>query len=231
MNNLISVSLFHNFLILNLVELNINNQDINFIILTISLLIIAILYAFYYKHSKQFVYGIISQRYANQFLREENVFTFRVKGLFYILLILNISLFIWGVSPLNENTFLSVFTIVFFVSLYYLIKYLLIRFLGILLQMKQISVLAVFFTTLFDKVFALIIFPLLVILHFWGSPLPFSMDCVIFICLLLFFMLKLFWLLKIGINSFGLSRFYLFIYICTLEFFPLLLLYRGIVFE
>ena len=230
MNNLISVSLFHNFLILNLVELNINNQDINFIILTISLLIIAILYAFYYKHSKQFVYGIISQRYVNQFLREENVFTFRVKSLFYILLILNISLFIWGASPLNENTFLSVFTIVFFVSLYYLIKYFLIRFLGILLQMKQISVLAVFFTTLFDKVFALIIFPLLVILHFCDSPLSFSMDYVIFICLLLFFMLKLFWLWKIGINSFGLSRFYLFIYICTLEFFPLLLLYRGIVF-
>ena len=147
------------------------------------------------------------------------------------MLILNISLFIWGVSPLNENTFLSVFTIVLFVSLYYLIKYFLIRFLGILLQMKQISVLAVFFTTLFDKVFALIIFPLLVILHFSDSPLSFSMDYVIFICLLLFFVLKLFWLWKIGINSFGLSRFYLFIYICTLEFFPLLLLYRGIIFE
>ena len=50
-----------------------------------------------------------------------------------------------------------------------------------------------------------------------------------FVLLLLFFLLKIYWNLKIGIKSYGLSRFYLFIYIFIIEFFPLLV-YRGIVF-
>jgi len=230
LNNLLSVSLFFNFLILNVIDLNINNQDISFIFLTFSLLIIAVLYAFHLKQSKQYIYGIFAQRYANQYLREENVFTFRINILFYILLIINVSLFIWGVNPHFENTYSTIFVVFFFVSVYYLVKYILIKFLGVLLQMKQISRLALFFTTLFDKVFALFIFPLLVMLHFSNFNFADSMEILIFLFLLLFFVLKLFWLWKIGINSFGLSRFYLFIYICTLEFFPLLLLYRGIVF-
>jgi len=120
--------------------------------------------------------------------------------------------------------------IISFVVLYYIVKYILIWFLGVLLKMKQISEIALFFTTLFDKVFALFTFPVLLFFHFFIIDVKGYSTTLIFSFLAIFFFLKIFWTLKIGIKSFGLSRFYLFLYICILEFFPLLLLYRGIVF-
>ena len=96
--------------------------------------------------------------------------------------------------------------------------------------MKQIGSLALFFTNLYDKVFALFAFPLLVLFHFYYTDIKEESSILLFSVLSLFFVLKIYWKLKIGIKSFGLPRFYLFMYICLLEFFPLVLVYRGIVF-
>ena len=54
------------------------NQDIIFILLTISLWLIAILKGSYWKHTKLLLMGPFAQRYANQFLREENAFYFHL---------------------------------------------------------------------------------------------------------------------------------------------------------
>ena len=97
--------------------------------------------------------------------------------------------------------------------------------------LNQIANIALFFTTLFDKVFALFAFPILVLFHFYVSDITVQTTLIICSFLIFFFVLKIFWILKIGIKSFGLSRFYLFLYICILEFFPLVLVYRGIVFS
>jgi len=215
---------------MNAIHLPIQSQNISFIFLTFSLSIIGFLYAFHYKYAKELVLSAFSQRHANQYLRDDNVFKRRVNILFTLFMILNISIFIWSLYPEEETSLYYLFSVLFFTVLYYIIKFICIWFLGVLVKMNQISTIALFFTTLFDKVFALFTFPLLMIFHFFVIDVTEQSSLIIISFLILFFLLKIFWTLKIGIKSFGLPRFYLFLYICILEFFPLVLLYRGIIF-
>ena len=212
------------------VNLPINGHNISFVFLTISFGMIGYLYAFHNKYAKEFILSAFGQRYANQYLRDDNVFKRRVSILFSFLMILNISFFIWSTEETEQNNLSYLGKILLFTITYYLIKYLVIWFLGYLLKMKQISTIAVFFTTLFDKVFALFSFPFLIVFHFFSTDIAGFSEVSIFSILILFFTLKIFWVITIGIKSFGLSSFYLFLYICILEFFPLLLLYRELVF-
>tara|TARA_B100001029_G_scaffold173994_1_gene173554 strand:+ start:332 stop:982 length:651 start_codon:yes stop_codon:yes gene_type:complete len=205
-------------------------QNISFVFLSISFGIVGFLYAFHKKYSKNFVLSVFGQRHANQYLRDDNVFKRRVNLLFSTLMILNISLFIWSFKLSEQSGLIDLITVLFFVALYYGVKHILIWFLGVLFRMRKVSGIALFFTTLYDKVFALFSLPFLVFHHFFIIDIKSYSIILIFSFLLIFFILKIFWILKIGIKSFGLSRFYLFLYICILEFFPLLLVYRGIVF-
>ena len=215
---------------MNAIQLSFQGNNLSFIILTISLCIIGVLYAFYNKYSKELILSAFGQRYANQYLRDENVFKRTVNILFNLLMIINLSFFIWSVAPSENYDFTQFLKIIIYTILYYLLKFTCIWFLGHLLKMNQIANIALFFTTLFDKVFALFAFPILVLFHFYISDITDQTTLIICSFLIIFFVLKIFWTLKIGIKSFGLSRFYLFLYICILEFFPLVLLYRGIVF-
>ena len=215
---------------MNAIPLSFQGNNLSFIILTISLCIIGVLYAFYYKYSKDLVLSAFGQRYANQYLRDENVFKRTVNILFNLLMIINLSFFIWSVPASENYTFTQFLKIIIYTISYYLLKFICIWFFGHLLKMNQIANIALFFTTLFDKVFALFTFPILVLFHFYVSDITDQTTLIICSFLIIFFVLKIFWTLKIGINTFGLSRFYLFLYICILEFFPLVLLYRGIVF-
>jgi len=206
-------------------------QNISFIFLTISLSIIGFLYAFYYKYTKEFILCAFGQRFANQYFRDENVFKRRVRILFSILMVLNISFMLWSMFPSNEVSIFGFLIILFFTIIYYVSKYIYIWFLGHLLKMNQIASIGIFYSTLYDKVFSLLSFPIIVIFHFFIIDITEISSLIILIFLIIFFILKIFWTLKIGIKSFGLSRFYLFLYICMLEFFPLALLYRGIIFQ
>ena len=216
---------------MNAIQLSFQGNNLSFIILTISFCIIGVLYAFYSKYSKELVLSAFSQRYANQYLRDDNVFKRTVNILFNLLIIINLSFVIWSVSPSENYDIIQFLKIIIYTILYYLLKFVSLWFLGHLLKMNQIANIALFFTTLFDKVFALFAFPILVLFHFYVSDITDQTTLIICSFLIFFFVLKIFWILKIGIKSFGLSRFYLFLYICILEFFPLVLLYRGIVFS
>ena len=212
------------------IELTSQTNNLSFILLLISFSIIGVLYAFHFKYSKELILSVFSQRNANQYLRYENVFKRRVNIFFNILMTLNISVFVC-VAIFNQELKLVLFlNILLFTCAYYLIKFICIWFIGILLKMKKIINTALFFTTLFDKVFSLCCFPLLILFYFFSFEIKESIILLMIILLLLFFLLKIYWNFKIGIKSFGLSRFYLFIYICIVEFFPLILVYRGIVF-
>ena len=69
-------------------------SDTFFLILTFDLLLIAFLKAFYQKFTKQLFLSVFAQRYANQYLKEENVFTERVTFLVTTIMLINISLFL-----------------------------------------------------------------------------------------------------------------------------------------
>ena len=202
------------------------NQDIIVVLLTVSFLLIAILRASYWKYAKLLFMGVFAQRYANQYLRQENAFTERVSFITFLLMSINISLIILKLVP--KTSVLETFSLIGGVMLFFILKIGLILLLGSILRVKDIAKLGLFFSFLFDRALGFFLFPLLTALYFFAfniTPFVMILVAIVFIVLLL---LKLFWLWKIGTNAFGLSHFYIFLYLCTLEISPLLLLGKGV---
>jgi len=202
------------------------NQDIFFVLLLVSFFLIALLKGLYWKHAKLLFMGVFAQRYANQFLREENAFTERVNAITFFLMSINFALIILKITQSVE--LLSVGLILVYVSGFFFFKIGLIKLLGFILKTKDLSKLAVFFSMLFDRTLGFILFPLVVLLYFFSFEVSTIVLVISFVLFLILILMKLFWLWKIGTNSFGLPQFYIFLYLCTLEIFPLLILGKGV---
>jgi len=191
-----------------------------------SFLLIAILKGYYWKHAKLLFMGVFAQRYANQFLREENAFTERVNAITFFLMSINFTLIILKITQSFE--LLSVGLILVYVSGFFLFKMGLIKLLGFILKTKDLSKLAVFFSMLFDRTLGFLLFPLVVLLYFFSFEVSTIVLVISFVLFLILILMKLFWIWKLGTNSFGLPQFYIFLYLCALEIFPLLILGKGV---
>ena len=202
------------------------NQDIIVVLLTVSFLLIAILRASYWKYAKLLFMGVFAQRYANQYLRQENAFTERVSFITFLLMSINISLIILKLVP--KTSVLETFSLIAGVMLFFILKIGLILLLGSILRVKDIAKLGLFFSFLFDRALGFFLFPLLIALYFFAFNISSFVMLIVTIVFIVLLLLKLFWLWKIGTNAFGLSHFYIFLYLCTLEISPLLLLGKGV---
>ena len=204
------------------------NQDIIFILLTISFLLIAILKAYYWKHTKLLLMGVFAQRYANQFLREENVFTQRVNFITFFLMIINFSVIILKFIP--KASILEVLVLIALAGIFFFIKIGLMLLLGSIFRMKDMARLGIFFSFLFDRSLGFFLFPFIVALYFFPFDISSILLVVIASTTAILVALKLFWLWKIGTKSFGFPNSYIFLYLCMLEISPLLLLAKGLVY-
>ena len=202
------------------------NQDAFFILVLLSFLLIALIKGMYWKHAKLFFMGVFAQRYANQYLREENAFTERVNFLTFLLMAINFTLIITKFQAVIDLW--KIVSVFFLVLLFFLLKLILIKLLGFFFKVKDLAKLAIFFSLLFDKTLGFVLFPLVVVIYFFSVDISSTVLMISLGLFIILFMLKLFWLWKIGTNSFGLSQVYIFLYLCSIEIFPLLLLVKGI---
>ena len=203
-------------------------SDTFFIIISFNLLLISLLKAFYWKFSKQLFFSVFAQRYANQYLKEENVFTERVTLLITSIMVINFSL-LFSKAIYGENVApVGFLNIGLAILIFFIIKWLIIRSLGHVFLLNALAKLGVFFSLLFDRVMGIVLFPIIVILFF--SPISSSSMLFQFssAVIILFLFIKLFWIWKIGIGGFGLSKIYLFLYLCMLEILPLIVLYKVV---
>ena len=165
-----------------------------------------------------------SQRHANQFLREINNLNVSLYLLPFFVLVL--SLFI--AHPFWKQTSWSIFLILkytFWISIFFVTKYFLIRWIGHLFQQVYFFEEVIFLTFLFEKVAGLLLFPFLVL----SVYAPF--DSKIFLQIgfsLLFFFLILKWvrMLYLGFFKCSFSKTHLFIYLCILEILPLVVIVK-----
>ena len=168
--------------------------------------------------------GVFSQNYANQYLREASTFTDRVDLLTFGLLNINFTL-IAAKLQLLTNFFEIAFLFVAIV-LFFLIKAAIIKMFGELFKLKDLARIAIFFSLLFDKTLAFILSPLIVIMYFFAFDIASFLILVLALVFIFQFCLKIFSLWRIGTNSFGLSRPYIFLYLCAFEVTPVLLLVK-----
>jgi hypothetical protein len=202
------------------------NQDAFFILVLLSFLLIALIKGMYWKHAKLFFMGVFAQRYANQYLREENAFTERVNFLTFLLMAINFTLIITKFQAVIDLW--KIVSVFFLVLLFFLLKLILIKLLGFFFKVKDLAKLAIFFSLLFDKTLGFVLFPLVVGIYFFSVDISSALLMISLGLFMILFMLKLFWLWKIGTNSFGLPQGHIFLYLCSIEIFPLLLLVKGI---
>ena len=202
------------------------NQDIIFVLLTISFLLIAILRASYWKHAKLLFMGVFAQRYANQYLREENAHTERVNFITFLLMTINFSLI--GLKFIPKISLLEVVFLIGGVMLFFIFKIGIMLFFGKIFMAQDVAKLGVFFSFLFDRALGVFLFPLVVMLYFFTFDITITLFIIISIVCILLLLLKLFWLWKIGTKLFGFSQAYIFLYLCGLEISPLLLLGKGV---
>lgn len=192
----------------------------------ISFLISSVLYTFYKNNIRELLLGVVSQTYVNQYLREDNVTKKNTSLILSILMVLNFSIFIWQTIFSENTSFSHFFTVIFFTTIYYLTKYVLMVVLGFIFNVSQVMKISIFYSFLFDKILSFILFPLLVLTHFFILKFELEISLFVLCIFILFYMLKCFGIFRSGINSFGFSRVYLFLYICILEIIPLLLVYK-----
>ena len=111
-------------------------SDTFFLILSFNLLLIALLKAFYWRFTKQLFLSVFSQRYANQYLKEENVFTERVTLLVTLIMLINISLFLARSIYGTNLSPIDFWNIIVIIAMFFIVKMILIRLLGHIFMLK-----------------------------------------------------------------------------------------------
>jgi hypothetical protein len=201
------------------------SNSLEFLLLSLLFLFIGLLRAYYWKYTKLLISAAFKYRYASQYLKQDNAFTQRVNWLTFIILLINMSLlFLHQAESLGLSSFFLVFGCILF---YYIIKFLIINFLGKLFFIKEISRVTVFFSYLSDKSLALVISPLVLILYFFSFDIAMALLSMVFLVGAAFLVFKLFWIWRIGTKFFGLSSIYIFLYLCILEIYPFVLITKG----
>ena len=201
-------------------------NSIMFVVILFSISFIGFLRAYYWKHTKLILLAPFQYRYASQYLRQDNAFTERVNWLTFFILLINFSLLIYS-NPIITEYFNGYIYVLLFLLIFYILKFLLLTFLGRLLFVEEITRLTIFYSFLSDKALSIIITPLLLTLYFFSYNLDVLILSVILFLAICFVISKLYWIWKVGTNSFGLPSIYIFLYLCILEIYPFVLITKG----
>jgi hypothetical protein len=181
------------------------------------------------KRLSQIIKGLYIGRYANQFAREGVSVGNRLIIFLSALFVLTVSLFFYqtvsyyGLLP-SQNVASLFFITAFIILSIYVIKLTVIKFAGFLFEtQKEIReyTVSVF---LFCNTVGLFMLPLVICLAFFKQVNPLIFIYSGFGLIILLFLTRLVRGLIIGLNSPRVSKFYLFLYLCTLEIVPLVIL-------
>jgi hypothetical protein len=178
----------------------------------------------------------------NQLLREEHAFTNRTSILLLLLSSLILPLFAFQAAGYSStSSFLFQYThskglgayllFILFVAGAYLLKVLVVRFMAFTLSAKVAGSEYVYTILLFNKVAGLILFPLVLLIAFArqiNSHVPLYAGFAILTILLIYRTLRL---IQIGLSTSGVSVLYLFLYLCTLEILPFVVLIKLFMFS
>ncbi len=201
------------------------------IILVATVLLLGFSKAFSRSRFKQSLRALFNYGVAQEITREEKVLFHRSNILFTIIHVFTSSLFLYHIKEsidttnLEENNMLFFLMLIGFLIFIYMVKYLFSKVLFFVLDDTSIASEYIFNVSLFNNLLGVIFIPVLCLAYF--STLPFSLI-LLYITIplvLLTFLLRLIRLYLIGISK-GVSYFYIFVYICTLEILPLVVLYR-----
>ena len=201
------------------------------IILLTTIVLLGISKAFSRNRFNQAAKALFNYGVAQEITREEKVFFHRSNVLFSLVHLLTVSLLIYQLRELIHSASLesggmSVYLLILStITICYFIKYIFSQVLFFILNDVSISSEYIFNVSLFNNLLGVVLIPILCLSYFSSLPFHLILLYIITPISLIIFVLRLARLYTIG-NVKGISYFYIFLYICTLEILPLVVLFR-----
>lgn len=184
------------------------------------------------KRIQQIIKAFYLNRYANQLAREESSMLNRVTFFLSVLFLFSISLFItqvvdfygWEFQEIDQSLFLLI--IAGAIVSIYLVKIATIQFMGFIFKTTKEAVEYTQTLLFFINALGLFLLPIVICIAF-AQQIEVSVFINIGMGLIGLFMLtRLVRGIIIGVNSNHVSNVYLFLYLCTLEILPILILLK-----
>ena len=202
-----------------------------------SIIIVLIVYTwiriFYSKYFSQMVQAFLNNNLANQIVRDENIFIQRasiylsiVFNLIAAMLLYQVSIhYRWPVAGMSWGFDRFIFFFVL-VSAGYAIKFLVLKICGWLFEQEREMATYIFNVFLVNNVLGMALLPFICIITY-NELINFSLFVTITLILVITgFAWRIFRGIQIGWSAAVFSPLYLFLYLCTLEIAPLIILMR-----
>jgi hypothetical protein len=179
--------------------------------------------------------SFFNNRFTQQIEREEEVGSSRMVIILQNLFFISVVLFFIKISKTfnliynDAHLYVAFFKIWLGIIGLYFFKNLIFRLLGFVFQEHTLAKEMNLIELLFVSVLGVVLFPINLILYF-GNTI--SNEKIIFLVYFLFLILFIYKLLKIfliSFSQFSISLFHIFLYICTLEILPLIVLIKFLI--
>jgi hypothetical protein len=212
------------------------SPDWFFPLIIIILIVFTWLRLFYSKFFSQMVQAFLNSNLANQIVRDENIFVQRASVYLSILFNLVAALFLyllsirfnWSLGGIGNGFSRYVFFVIT-VSSAYAIKFLILKICGWLFEQEREMATYIFNIFLINNILGMALLPIICLIAY-NEALTFSWVLTLPIILIaIAFLWRIFRGLQIGLSITSFSPLYLFLYLCTLEIAPLVVLIRIIV--
>ncbi|MCF8304288.1 MAG: DUF4271 domain-containing protein [Bacteroidales bacterium] len=184
----------------------------------------------YPKRLSQLWKGFAQQRYMDIIARDGNLFNERIAlGLFFIYII-NLSLYLLLLNqkilhyPIGEDAGIkAIWTIMYLLFIFVAGKMILMRFVGFIFRAGHVTFAYIMNMLLYDLMAGIVLLPLLLLIH---TTLPVLFLKIGAVALVVLYIWRILRGVNIGLSEPRFSIFYFILYLCTLEIFPALLIYK-----
>ena len=201
------------------------------IIFLACLFIFAWIQTSYSKRLGQIFRAVAQAHSVNQLEREGNIFSERITlGLGFIYYTIS-SIFVFQLTetynliPQGMSN-LELTAIIFLgLFLYQFLKSMLVYITGIIFSTRESARQYQLNTLIFNYVIGIFLFPVTIIAFYWGSKALITVGAIVVVILMLY---RFFRGILTGLDKISYNLFYLFLYLCTLEILPLVLVYKAI---
>ncbi len=196
------------------------------IVLFLLLILVMLSKAFNQNRFKQLLKSAFNYSTSLEVIREEKVFFHRANLWLTVVHVVALSLIIYELvlHPTPQLFFIIMGAIV----VAYIVKYISAKAVFFIFSINELSSEYIFNISLYNNLLGIILIPVLMILYYTGIGIENAFMYLIAPILILIYLFRLVRIFIAG-NNYRISYFYIFLYICTLEILPLVVLYKVLV--
>jgi len=203
--------------------------------LLVVLAVIAWLKFFYSRYFQQIFQAFLNFNLANQIVRDENIFVQRASIYLSVVFNLIIALLLYLLSLHYEwklggidNGFMRFFFLFVLITIVYALKFIVLKVAGWLFEQEREMTAYMFHIFLTNNLLGIALLPIIGLLAYSAFPYLWLAITVLSLVIMSFGW-RIFRGIQIGLSVSSFSPLYLFLYLCTLEIAPLLVLIRIVI--